>query len=144
MRRALLRAGHEEEEVDSAIARLRRERLLDDGRFAERFALSRIAQQGLGQRRVEVALRQRGVSSKAARAGLASALQEVSEAEVLDSLARRRWKTWVRDEPERRMRRLWRFLLGRGFPPALVRDRLRLISARHLDALEPELLESVE
>jgi SOS response regulatory protein OraA/RecX len=136
MRRALLQAGHTEEETEGAIARLRRENLLDDGRFAARFAASRIGNAGLGQRRVRQALRQRGVAPRVADAGLAEALRDVSEAEALDRVARRYWRQRASEEPERRVRRLWRFLLGRGFSADLVRARVRALWPRYGDALE--------
>ena len=47
LRRALLERGHEPAEVEAALERLRRERYLDDAGFAERFARSRMAHQGL-------------------------------------------------------------------------------------------------
>jgi SOS response regulatory protein OraA/RecX len=140
MRRALLRAGHDSEETESAIARLRREHLLDDGRFAARFATSRITYGGLGRRRVAQALRSRGVSRRVVETGLAEALRDVSEADTLDRLARRYWRQRVGEAPERRVRRLWRFLVGRGFPPGLVHERMRALWPGHralVDGLEP-------
>jgi hypothetical protein len=69
-------------------------------------------------------------------AGLRRAAAEVDEAVVLDGVARRYWKAHARVEPERRLPRLWAFLLRRGFPPGLVRDRLRALWPRWSDALE--------
>jgi regulatory protein len=136
LERDLLRRGHEADEVASALRRLRSERYLDDRRFAEQFARSRMAGQGLGRLRVGQALRERGVERKTAEAGLRAALQEVPEGEVLDSLARRYWTQHRDDAPETRLRKLWAFLLRRGFPAGLVNHRLRALWPRHRDALE--------
>lgn len=113
------------------LARLRARGLLNDGAYAERFARSRLQNGGLGSRRVDQALRARGVSREAARAGLATALQQVDEGAQLERVARTYWRTHPRHEPELRLRKLTAFLLRRGFPPTLVHARLR--------ALWPEL-----
>ena len=135
LRRALL-GEHDPEEVEAALRRLRAERYLDDHGFAERFAKSRLAGRGLGRLRVRQGLRQRGVERKVAEAGLAVALRDVSEGQVLDTVARRYWRQQARHEPALRLRRLWAFLLRRGFPPGLVNDRLRALWPRWKDAIE--------
>jgi len=140
LRRALRRAGHAEDEVGTAVERLKSQRALDDGRFAEAFSRSRLGHRGLGSNRVRAELRQRGVGRTVAEAGLREALRDVSEAEALDALARRYWKQRLADAPERRMQKLWAFLLRRGYPAALVGSRLRALwpSWRSaLDGLEP-------
>jgi regulatory protein len=136
MRRALVRSGHSEDEAEAAIARLGRERLLDDTSFAGRFARSRIAHHGLGRHRVRQALRERGVARSTAEAGLSEALTEVSEGATLDAVARRYWREHAREEPARRLRKLWAALLRRGFPAGLVHERLAALWPRHRDALD--------
>jgi regulatory protein len=136
MRGALQNAGYREEDVEATLARLRAERLLDDAGFASRFAASRIAHQGLGRHRVRQALRQKGVPKAVAEAGLVEALADVSEASALDALARRYWRQRGTEEPERRLRKLWVFLLRRGYPASLVSARLKALWPRHQDALE--------
>jgi regulatory protein len=136
LRRALLARGHDAAEVDAAIERLRGERFLDDAGYAERFARSRLAHQGLGRARIRMALRQRGVDAGHTEAGLRAALGEVDETAVLDAVARRYWKLQVRVEPGKRLPRLWAFLVRRGFPAALVRERLSALWPRWRDALD--------
>jgi regulatory protein len=136
MRRALTRRGFAAAVVDETLARLRAEKYLDDEGFAGRFARSRVAHHGLGRNRVRQALRARGVSRAIIEKGVAEALQDVSETEVLESLARRYWRQHVRDEPLQRIRKLWVFLLRRGFPAGLTRDRLAALWPRWREALE--------
>jgi regulatory protein len=135
LRRALVARGHEPEEVEAAIERLRRERYVDDEGYAERFARSRLANQGLGRLRIRQALRQRGVGRGETDAGIRRAAAEVDEKAVLDGVARRYWKQHARIEPERRLARLWAFLVRRGFPPGLVGERLSALWPRWSDAL---------
>jgi regulatory protein len=136
LRRALLERGHQPEEVEAALERLCREKYLDDAGFAERFARSRLAHQGLGRSRIRQALRLRGVSRGATEAGISAALREVDEQTVVDQLARRYWKQHASVEPARRLPRLWGFLLRRGFAPGLVHGRLAALWPRWADALE--------
>jgi regulatory protein len=136
LRRALAERGHTAAEIDEALNRLREKRYLDDSSYAERFSRSRLAHHGLGRGRIRQRLRERGVSRTDVESGLAAALREVSEEEVLDRTARRYWRQHARTEPGRRLPRLYAFLLRRGFAPALVRARLCLLWPRWSDALE--------
>jgi regulatory protein len=122
--------------VDEVLGRLRTEGYLDDQGYAARFARSRLAHHGLGRRRVQADLAQRGVARATIDAGLDAALAEVSEQDSLDAQARRYWRSHARDEPARRMRKLWAFLCRRGFPPGLVHQRLRALWPRWRDAVD--------
>jgi SOS response regulatory protein OraA/RecX len=136
LRQALLAKGHPEPAVVATLDRLQRERYVDDASLAARYARSRLEYRGQGQHRVRQGLRRRGVAGETIEAGIREALGEVSEAGVIDRLARRYWTQRRRDAPARRLRGLWAFLVRRGFPPALVHERLRELWPRWSDALE--------
>jgi regulatory protein len=136
IQRALLRDGFDDAAIDAALRRLRAERYLDDQGFAARYARSRMRYQGLGRHRVRQELRKKGVSKPVAEVGVKEALAEVPEADTLDALARRYWRSKASDEPTRRLRKLWAFLVRRGFPADLVHTRLRALWPRWKDALE--------
>jgi SOS response regulatory protein OraA/RecX len=76
------------------------------------------------------------VPREAAEGGLAEALTEVPEAEALDRVAQRYWRTRVSNEPRDRLRKLWAYLVRRGFPSDLVRARLAELWPRWRDALD--------
>ena len=136
LRVGLVRDGFPARVVDATLDRLRSEKYLDDAGFAERFARSRVAHHGLGRHRVSQALRARGVSRAIIETGVAEALRDVSEAEALEDAARRYWRNHGRDEPVQRIRKLWAFLLRRGFPAGLTRDRLAALWPRWREGLE--------
>ena len=136
IRRALAGKGHEDREIEEAVARLRAERALDDLGFAARYARSRMAWSGLGPNRIRRDLRARGVARTTTEAALSEAASEVSEGDVLDRAARRYWASHVAHEPGRRVQKLWAFLLRRGFPAGLVQERLKALWPRWSDALE--------
>jgi regulatory protein len=136
LRQALVRHGFAAAVVEETLARLRAEKYLDDQGFATRFAHSRVAHHGLGRNRVRQALRARGLSRAIIETGVAEALRDVSEVESLEAVARRYWRQHGRDEPLQRIRKLWAFLLRRGFPAGLVRDRLAALWPRWREGLE--------
>ena len=73
---------------------------------------------------------------EAVEGGLAEALTEVPEAEALDRVAQRYWRNRVSQEPRERLRKLWAFLVRRGFPSDLVRARLAELWPAWRDALD--------
>jgi regulatory protein len=143
LRTALLAEGHEEGEVEECLTRLRTARYLDDRRFAETFTRSRLAHHGQGRARIRHGLRTRGVAGEVVERALEQIAGDGSEQETLDAVARKYWRLHTRHEPAARMRRLWAFLLRRGFPGGLVHDRLRALWPKHGDGLSDlEALES--
>ena len=126
--------------MDAALARLTESRYLDDAGYAARVARTRLRHDGLGRHRIRQDLRLRGVDGKTAEAGIAEAVAEVPEEDALDKAAQRYWRTHPSDEPQQRLRKLWAFLVRRGFPSGLVHDRLGALWPRWreaLDGLEP-------
>jgi len=137
LRRALDRKGFPQDAIDRAVLRLRRAGHLDDPAFARRFARRRMLVSGLGGSRVSAELSARGVARSVAAAALLETLREVPERESLETQARKYWRQRSREEPARRMRGLWRFLLRRGFPAELVSETLHALWPRWTLRLEP-------
>ena len=135
IRGALARDGYSEHQIEEAVRRLRSARYLDDAGFAERFARSRSRNLGQGSRRIRAALASKGVGREAAETGLREALDEVSEGATLDETARRYWRQKTAEDPRRRLRKLWGFLLRRGFSADLVAERLQALWPRWKDVL---------
>lgn len=98
-------------------------------------ARSRIRNLGHGSRRIRAELAAKGVDRSTAETGLRQALEEVSEGAALDAAARRYWRQQSETDPARRLRKLWGFLLRRGFSAALVAERLRVLWPRWSDML---------
>ncbi len=69
-------------------------------------------------------------------AGVAEALADISEKDILERLARQYWKTRTRDAPEKRARGLYMYLIRRGFPATLILERFRALWPRHRDLLD--------
>jgi len=135
VRRALLEEGHGKEEVEDVISRLRSRRLLDDEAFALRFA-RRGFDRHYGRNHLRSALAHKGLAPSVVERGLKEALAQRSEAEGLEEVAQRYWRQRASDDPPLRMRKLWGFLVRRGFPSDLVLERLRVLWPSWRDALD--------
>src|SRR5690349_12937309 len=82
IREALTGLGHDGEEIDEAIARLKAARYLDDKGYAERYARSRVAGHLHGRIRVRHDLRQRGVPGELVERALSTVATDGTEREA--------------------------------------------------------------
>lgn len=108
--------------ADRTIARLNELGYLDDASYAHMYVESRL-RRGYGPRRIRMELRRRGV----ANAQVEEALEEVVDAddrlEAAREQAARRWPRLQKvADPRRRRKKLYDFLLRRGFGYDLVRQ----------------------
>jgi len=140
----LKRAGHPEAAIAATIERLQAQRALDDERFASAFARGRLAYHGLGRGRIRAELRQRGVSREVADKGLKQAMSERSERDTLDAVARRLLGARSRDDPRKRLVKVYAALVRRGFPPTLIRERLFKLRKEARDILDGYQFEAPE
>jgi regulatory protein len=127
LREALRGEGQSDEDVEDALARVKSARYLDDRTYAERYTRTRLQGQRQGRMRIRQGLRTRGVAGELVERALQKAAAEGMETEALDAAARSYWRTHPRVEPALRIRRLFVFLMRRGFPAALVHERLRAL-----------------
>jgi regulatory protein len=126
LRRRLILKQHRGEVVDQAIARLEWSGVVDDRRFAETYARTRVSR-GRGPSRVLRDLLSQGVDRRLAEQAVAAALIEegVDPAREARVVAERR-VTQLRDlPPATKRRRLMAFLVRRGFGGAETRDLVR-------------------
>src|SRR5947209_16461483 len=92
LRRKLIQKAERAADVDEAISRLRDYGYLNDRRFAESYAGSRLENQGLGRSRVLRDLRERKVSAGLAEGAVNRAYQGVDEMELIDNFIRRKFR----------------------------------------------------
>src|SRR5690242_13365697 len=113
VRRKLVRAGYEEEVVESVVADLQRAELLDDSRFSADWVESRSRRKGLGKMRLAAELRQKGVD----KAQVDEAVAEIdpeAELKAAISLARKRVSSGELRDPAAK-RKLAAYLQRRGY-----------------------------
>ena len=101
-------------EIEPIISQLIGEGFLNEARFAEHFAVSKLRQKGWGLRRIEAALKQKRVSEPCIRAALGG-IDHAERLEKLGGLLAKRWANEKEADPFRRRQRVIAFGLRRGF-----------------------------
>jgi regulatory protein len=134
LRRRLIQKGEVAERVDKVIDRLRELGLVNDADFARQLARSKLAA-GASRRRLHLEMFKRGVDRQVADEAVAEVLEEegVSDADSIERVARKKWRTLAAMDPATRRRRLSAFLSRRGYESD---DVWRVV--RQLDADAPE------
>jgi regulatory protein len=130
LRRKLRGKKFEKDAIETTIARLHKERWLDDERFAGAFVRTRISK-GLGRLRIRRELSAAGVSEEAANEALAKNVDEEREREDLAAACRKRMRALARRhgddflDTEQGRTKVAAWLVGRGYDTALVWETLR-------------------
>ncbi len=120
---ALLRKGHAKPDAERAAEILERVGLIDDERVAQAHARSLVRRGGVGARRIEQALRAKGVGGEAARRAATEALDGTDPMEEALAFARKKARTLVhRVEREVAERRIGAALARRGFDAGICRE----------------------
>src|SRR6185295_14976573 len=122
--------------VETVIARLREYGYLDDERYALGYASSKVRQQPVGRRRLELSLAKKKVDRTVADEALNQVYAETSEAELLDRALEKRVRLRGRPKTRAEAKSLFDHLLRQGFPFELVSDKVRAISKADLDEAE--------
>lgn len=117
--------------IDRVLVDLERFGYINDRRFAEQWASSRVRLRGLGRRRVEQELRNKGVNRDIVREVLVETLSVDDEKAVAKQAAERKLRSMKNIEPLARKRRLAGFLERKGFSSEIIRSIVRMMPSRH-------------
>jgi regulatory protein len=118
LREKLRRRAERVSDIDDVIARLKEHGYLDDKRFAEGFASSRLANERFGRGRVIQDLRQRRVAPAVAESTVQRVYEEVDEQALIEEWIRRKYRTAPREgifQEEKDLAAAYRRLLRAGF-----------------------------
>ena len=130
LRRKLRAKKFEKDDIDATIARLHREKWLDDERFAGAFVRTR-SNKRVGQLRIRRELQAAGVDNETAKQALTNNVDVEKEAEGLRALCARRIRMLVRRhgesylDSEEAYAKLTSYLVSHGYDFALVREVVR-------------------
>ena len=127
--------------VDDVLARLKDRGYLNDQRFAENFAASRLANDKLGRTRVVRDLRQRRVAPALAERATRQVYQDVQEEALIEEWIRRKYRLAPREgffREDKDLAAAYRRLLHAGFRTG---DIVRVLKRF---AQNPDLLDSFE
>lgn len=122
--------------VETVIARLREYGYLDDERYALGYASSKVRQQPIGRRRLEMSLAKKKVARSVADEALNQVFTETSEEELLDRALAKRVRLRGRPKTRAEAKSLFDHLLRQGFPFELVGDKVRELSKIEADDMD--------
>ncbi len=119
MRRKLLEEGYSAEAVDAVLDRFEAEGIHSDRHFAEAWCRDTLRARPVGRRYLENKLRQQGVNADLAAAVVGEQLDPEDELGRCRAAAVKWWRRQRGLADTRTLARGVRYLLGRGFSPAL-------------------------
>ncbi|MDD2900257.1 MAG: regulatory protein RecX [Desulfuromonadaceae bacterium] len=126
LRQKLMTRHVPEQDLEAVLIRLQRERWLDDGRYAERFAESALSSGRYYGARLREEMRRRGFTAGAIAEVLAPLLTESDEISEVKSVAERRYPGFsYATATDRDKRRVVGFLQRRGFGFSAIMRALR-------------------
>src|SRR5207245_9299874 len=85
VRQRLARKGHEPEEIDAAIARLRDERAIDDDRVAEAIARTETSVRRRGRLRVRMQIERAGIAKATAKRVIDDVFDAIDDDALLEA-----------------------------------------------------------
>ena len=119
--------------IETVIARLREYGYLDDERYALGYASSKVRQQPIGRRRLELSLAKKKVDRSVADEALNQVFAETPEEELLNRALEKRVRLRGRPKTRAEAKSLFDHLLRQGFPFELVSERVRAAAKADLD-----------
>lgn len=112
-----------EELINETIVFLREKKFIDDLAFSQAWIRERLAH-SIGPRRLKQELKSKGISEEIIENNLREAQESYSEAETVRELAASRFNRLKNVEPGAAKRRIYAYLLRRGFSPETVIDTI--------------------
>jgi regulatory protein len=117
LHRKLIQKQYSAADADEAIRRLVDNGLLNDAKYAEQYARSKIAMTGASKRRIQQDLFRKGIKGDVATSAIATVLEQedIDPAAVIERVARKKLAQLAGLEPIVLRRRLFAFLARRGY-----------------------------
>jgi len=117
LHRKLIQKQYSAADADDAIRRLVDAGLLNDEKYAEQYARSKIVSSGASKRRLQQDLYRKGIKTDVSAAAIAQVIEdeEIDTAAVIEQVARKKLAQLGDLEPLVLRRRLFGFLARRGY-----------------------------
>ena len=137
MKKALIRRTANGDLIQTVIARLKQNGLIDDARYAKQFARQRTEIRHQGKYRVARELRARGVPDHHIEAAVEEASANSDEAAMVRQRIDRKLKFLRGEIDDKKIASLYRTLLRAGFSSDTIRRELKRATSDDLPDLEP-------
>jgi regulatory protein len=110
--------------VNAVIEKLEEYGYLDDRKFAEDLALSKLRQKPQGKRRLQQAMSQKKLDRETLDTAIESAFEKMPEVDLIDAAIEKRLRLKGRPETREDTKKFYDFLLRQGFAFDLIRDKM--------------------
>ncbi len=120
--------------VKETLEKLHDLKYLNDASFANQWARNLVVNRFWGNKKVIASLREKGLSAELIDLSIEQARQELPEEEAIEILIKKKAakrKTSALDFKEKR--KIFQALMGRGFPPGLILNKLGRIKKEDID-----------
>jgi regulatory protein len=138
MKKALARRCEDGTIVKSVVARLQRENLIDDAKYAKQFTRHRAGARKQGPYRIARELRARGVPDRHIEAALKDSVAETDPAAILRQRIERKLRLFRGEIDQKKMASLYRSLSGAGFPADLIRQEVQRMTQEEVPEVDVE------
>jgi regulatory protein len=130
LHRKLIQKQYSAADADDAIRRLVDNGLLDDAKYAEQYARSKILSTGASKRRLQQDLYRKGIKGDVATSAIANVIDqdEIDPAAVIERVARKKLAQLGNLEPVVLRRRLFAFLARRGYDVDEIKRMVALLT----------------
>jgi regulatory protein len=117
LRRKLIQKEYPAADADDAIRRLVDNGLLNDAKYAEQYARSKILMTGASKRRLQQELYRKGIKGELATTAIANVIEqeEIDPAALIERVAKKKLASMGDLDPMILRRRLFAFLARRGY-----------------------------
>jgi regulatory protein len=126
IRERLKRKKFDEPVIKAVLAFLKEKKFIDDEAFTRAWVDFRL-KKSLGLRRITQELRLKGIDKDTAAQVLEEAKERYSEPEAIAAVGREKLERLKGIEPQKARRRLYAFLMRRGFSPGAIIDFLEQV-----------------
>jgi regulatory protein len=124
VRQRLARRAHDPVEIDSAVARLKEERAIDDARVAGAIARTEVTRKR-GRLRASRQIQSAGIAAAVAKDAVDEVFEAIDDDALIEAALTKRLRGRERAADDREWQRLYRFLIGQGFETDRVANALR-------------------
>jgi regulatory protein len=125
--------------VKETLEKLHDLKYLNDASFANQWARNLVVNKLWGNKKIALSLREKGIATELIDSSIEQVRQELPEEEVLETLIKKKVakrKSSALDFKEKQ--KIFQMLMGRGFPPGLILNKLGRIKKEDIDGEDRE------
>ena len=138
MKKALGRRCEDEQVVKAVLDRLKRDKMIDDERYAQQFVRHRAESRKQGEFRIARELRARGVPDRHIEAALKESAEKTDPAAVVRQRIERKLRLYRGEIDQKKLASLYRSLVAAGFPSDLIRRELYRLTHEEVPEVDVE------